>query len=243
MKTQKIIILLLISLFAFRPVFSQSFEGTLTYSVELEVSEKMQKFGMTKEVLIERMRNEGSWSDSILITYKDAKYFQQMGDNKVAWSVYLPDSNKLFSFQKDVDICTVLNTGIDLEEEMSGNSPEVILLDTSILVSGIKCEIVRVKWKAGYYDYYFNRGTNPINPEFYKNHKYDGWYEYLKIAKSLPIRIVKSTKGMMTVTMSLVDTKLQDVDDSLFVLPNLIYDENLNIISSGNKVFMRVVEE
>jgi len=240
MKKITITVLVLLSV---NILFGQSFEGTLTYSVELEVSEKMQKFGMTKEVLIERMRNEGSWSDSILISYKDAKYFQQMGENKVAWSVYFPDSNKLFSFQKDVDICTVLNTGIDLEEEMSGNSPEAILLDTSILVTGIKCEIVRVKWTSGYYDYYFNRGTNTINPEFYKNHKYDGWYEYLKISKSLPIRVVKSTKGMMTVTMSLVETKLQDVDDSLFVVPNLIYDEDLNIMSSGNKVFMRVVEE
>jgi len=186
MKTQKIIILLLISLFAFRPVFSQNFEGTLFYTVTMEVSEKMQKYGVTKEMLIEKMSKEGSWADTIYISYKNGNYFQQMGANKLAWSLYSVDSNKLYSFQKKANICTVINTSVDLEEEMLGNPPKISLLDTIVTINSLKCSIVRVKWKSGYYDYYFNTLTNPINPEFYKLHKYDGWYEYLKIAKSLP---------------------------------------------------------
>jgi len=237
------IIILSLALSLVNVINGQSFEGTLTYSVEMEVSEKMQNFGITKEVWIEKMRNEGVWSDSIMITYKDGEYFQQMGESMLAWSIYRSDSNKLYSFQKDEDICTVLNTGIDLEEEMTGNEPKVTLLDTIVFISEMHCKIVRVKWKAGYYDYYFNSDTNSINPEFYKSYKYDGWYEYLKIAKSLPIRIVKSTKGIMTVTMSLVDTKKHKLDDSLFLIPILVYDKDLNLTPSGNKVFMRVLEK
>ena len=242
MKTNKTLVLLLISFFALRSAFSQNFEGTLSYSVKMEVSEKMQKYGVTKEILIEKMRKEGTWADTIFISYKNGNYIQQMGINKFAWSVYSVDSNKLYSFQKGSDICTVINTSIDLEEEMFGTPPKISLLDTSVVINDLECSIVRVKWKSGYYDYYFNTLKNPISPEFYKLYKYDGWYEYLKIAKSLPIRIVKSNKGMMTITMTLVNTSLHNVNDDLFKIPKLVYEKDLNIVPIKNRVIMRVIQ-
>jgi hypothetical protein len=79
-----------------------------------------------------------------------------------------------------------------------------------------------------------------VDPSLYSNHVYDGWYEFLKISKSLPIKIVKIANGMMTVTATLITSKNESIDDKLFIVPTLISDKDLNIIKSPNREIMRL---
>ena len=49
------------------PVYGQSFEGTLSYISDFELAENMKKMGMTKEMLHDKMKQDGSYSDTIII--------------------------------------------------------------------------------------------------------------------------------------------------------------------------------
>ena len=60
-----ILISTLILIFILNLAFGQSFEGTLVYTTDLEISPKLEKMGMTKQSLIEKMKEDGSWLDTL----------------------------------------------------------------------------------------------------------------------------------------------------------------------------------
>ena len=76
--------------------FGQSYEGTLTYVTDFEVSEKLVKMGMTIQMLLDKMKSEGSWSDTIKTYYKQGNYFTLLNTNPKSWSVYRWDNNKIY---------------------------------------------------------------------------------------------------------------------------------------------------
>ncbi|MBL0745655.1 hypothetical protein [Chryseolinea lacunae] len=223
---------------------AQSFEGTLVYKVDyqLNVSEKMKARGITAEQIMERMKSDGSYTDTIRSTYKQGNYRSDINSNPRAWLIYRNDANKLYTFQdgEAKDICTVSDMSVDLELKATGNKPAITKLDTTATVDGVPCEIVRVKWKTGSYDYYFNKTKNTIDPALYAKHIYDGWSDYLTIAKALPLKIVKRVGKLSAVTLTLVSQKTGPVDDTLFKLPKLVEDKDLNIIKLPNSEMMRI---
>jgi hypothetical protein len=220
----------------------QSYEGTLTYVASLEVAENLAKMGITKQRLIDKMTKEGAWSDTVKTAYKQGNYRTFMGKKPRTWSIYKAETNKIYTMQDGdaADICTVTDCSIDLEFTMSGKMPTVQKLDTSAVVDGINCNIVRVKWKSGTYDYYYNSTKLAVNSTLFGKHIYDGWAEFLKISNALPMKIVKTTKGAMTVTLTLVDSKTEKFDDKRFVIPTLVADESLNIMKLKNREVMRI---
>jgi len=222
--------------------FGQSFEGTLTYVSELEVLPKMTKMGVTKEMLIDKMKQEGSWSDTIKTSYKHGNYVTFLNNSLKSRTIYNSDSNKIYSLQNGdaSDICTVTDASIDLESVMTGKLLTVEKLDTNVIVDGINCNIVRVKWKSGTYDYYYNSNKLTVDTTLFAQHLYDGWSEYLKISNSLPLKIVKMTKGMMTITMTLVSSKVEVINEKMFIIPTLISDKDLNVVKIANREIMRI---
>jgi len=80
----------------------------------------------------------------------------------------------------------------------------------------------------------------PVDPSLFSKHIYDGWAEFLKISNALPLKIVKTMKGMMTVTMSLISTKPEVIDEKLFLIPKLVPDKDLNIVKTANREIMRI---
>jgi len=238
MKQSLTLILIIIS----HITFSQSFEGTLTYITDLEISPKLEKMGMTKQSLVDNMKKDGSWLDTLSISYKKSNYYYKSSNNLKSWLIYNSETNKIYSVQDGVknEICSVIDASIDTEFAYTNKMPIVTKIDTIVIVNNIECKIVRVKWKTGTYDYYYNSSMFNINPEMYSKHLYDGWYEFLKISNSLPIKIVKIVNGTMTVTATLINSKTNEIDDKLFTVPNLITDKNLNIIKSPNREIMRL---
>lgn len=235
-----ITIILFTSLLSFG--YGQSFEGTLTYVANLEISEKFAKMGMTKQILLDKMKKDGSWADTIRTSYKQGNYYTLLNNNPKSWSIYKAETNKIYSMQDGEvsDICTVTNASIDLEFTMTGNMPTIEKLDTTAIVDGVNSNIVRVKWKSGTYDYYFNSTKLTVNPSLFTKHILDGWAEFLKISNALPLKIVKTTKGMMVITMTLVSSKADVVDGKIFSIPQLVADKDLNIVKVANKEIMRI---
>lgn len=222
--------------------FAQSFEGTLIYTTDFQVSEKMEKMGMTKRKLQEKMQQEGSWSDTVKVIYKNGSYRTQLNSNPKSWSIYKPENNKIYTFQdgEASDICTVTDAGFDYEATLSGKLPSVKKLDTIVKINGRDCEVVSVKWKSGTYSYYYEKGYLQADPKLFKAHIYDGWSEFLQHSSALPVRIVKEVNGMSTVTMELVSAKPETVDPKLFDIPKLKADPDLNMIKIGNREIMRI---
>ena len=237
-----ILISTLILIFILNLAFGQSFEGTLVYTTDLEISPKLEKMGMTKQSLIEKMKEDGSWLDTLSISYKLGNYYYKSSNNLKSWLLYNSETNKIYSVQDGVknEICSVINASIDTEFAYSNKMPSVTKQDTLATVNNIECNVVRVKWKSGIYDYYYNSTMFEIDPQLFTNHIYDGWYEFLKISKSLPIKIVKIVNGMMTVTETLITSKKESIVDNLFTVPTVISDKDLNIIKSPNREIMRL---
>lgn len=225
-------------------LFGQSYEGTLVYKTDFQfqLSEKMTKMGITEEMLIGKMKKEGSWTDSIKTSYKQGDYISYTNFNPQSWSVYKQQTNKLYSFQdgEASDICTVTDVSIDLESELFGNKPSVQKIDSIVEVNGRKCEIVRVQWKTGIYDYYYDSSFLKIDPKLYENHIYDGWADFLKISNSLPIKIVKSVQGLSTTSLTLIRHTEETIDPKLFEIPELKPDKDLNLIKIRNRELFRI---
>jgi hypothetical protein len=225
-------------------LFGQSFEGTVVYKTDFkfQISKKMAQMGLTEEMMKEKMKKDGSWTDSVKTSYKQGDYITYTNFNPKSWSVYKQKDNKLYSFESGEasDLCTVTDVSIDLEFQMTGNKPTVVKLDTIAEINGMKCEAVRVKWKTGTYDYYYNSSFLKVDSKLYANHIYDGWVDFLKISNALPVKIVKSTKGMSTVTYTLTRHSEEKIDPKLFVIPKLVADKELNVIKIANREVMRI---
>lgn len=217
---------------------AQSFEGSISYVLDFELSEKMSSAGITKAVMLEKLKSEHLWWDTITTTYKAGNMYSSLGSSG-SWSVYRADSNKIFTFQNidSADICEVNDASIDLEYTMTGKMPRIIPKDTVVTINNIQCQLIRVKWKTGYYDYYFNKEHFKIDPALFSKHTYDGWAEFTKLSGCLPIKIVKTTKGIMSVSMTMISSKTYKAEDKIFTIPALTKNAELNLVPMPNKQF------
>lgn len=237
MKTSKniIILLLLIS----TVTFGQNFEGTLTYSTDISLSSKMKEMGLTKEILMDKMKEENSFSSKINYSYKSGNYLMEMVDNGTT-SKYIGEKNTIYTRQKNDDLIIGVDAGIDLENEMFGTTPKIEIKETDVIILDKKCSKVVVTWKTGIYEYYFNSGFLKMDSNLYKNHKYDMWFEYLKISNALPLRIVKKTGGMMTLTMDLISINETQIDLKRFDLPKMKIDEEMSKYVPKNQTVYKI---
>ena len=119
-------ILIIIFLFSIRIVSAQTFEGTVTTVTDLEMSENFLKMGMTKQMLIDKMKEDGSWSDTVIISYKGGNYYSLLSSNPKAWAFYNAGTNKIYTIRggETSDLCTVTDAAIDLEFTKTGKMPE-----------------------------------------------------------------------------------------------------------------------
>ncbi len=218
---------------------AQNFEGSITYVLDVELSEEITRVGVTKSVILEKMKSEGLFWDTITTSHKQGNMYSFLG-NSGNWSIYRTDSNKIFTFQNidSADICEAVDASMDMEQSILGKAPKVFLLDTVAMVNGIPCKIVRVKWKSGAYDYYFNGETAKVDPTLYSKHNYDGWAEYMKLAGSLPLKIVKSNKAI-SISMTMVKMTTMTISDGIFTIPSLTYDKDLNAVQLPNKKYYK----
>jgi hypothetical protein len=212
---------------------SQNFEGILTYELDIEVSEKMKEMGMSKEVLIEKMKESNTFFKFINYTYKNDNYLIEPKKSGTK-SIYRGDVNKIYTIQENEDIIVGTDASIDLQEKMTGKLPKIQNSEENVVINDKPCKKVSVIWDMGTYEYFYNSGYLKANPNLYKNHIYDGWYEFLKISKSLPFKIVKRQMGM-TMTLKLINISETPIEDNIFKLPKMKIDKKMNEFSQKNQ--------
>jgi len=60
-------IIALLALVSSGLVCGQSFEGALIYVADFTVEERMEKMGLTKDIMIAKMKEDGSYTDTITV--------------------------------------------------------------------------------------------------------------------------------------------------------------------------------
>lgn len=224
---------------------SQSFEGVLEYKMDLELLDFAKERGITKEQLLEKMAEENSWSEQMKISYKNGNYRVDPVGEGMPYVIYRSDSNQIYTVREgDAQTSYLAQSGDhDLEASMWGMTPTTTLLDSTYLYEGVELKIVEVKWKSGSYYYAFDENRFQVDPELFKGHIYDGLYEYLKIAKSLPIITVKGASMLLNITTTLTNGQAIEVDSSLFDIPDLEIDEKMQpLLPPHIKAFKEAVE-
>ncbi|WP_298481292.1 hypothetical protein [uncultured Maribacter sp.] len=214
--------------------FSQNFEGTLVYENDIIIAKKFSKqFGMTKE----KMMRSRKFFEETLITYKNGNYLSKPTKEKIK-VVYLSERNEILTIDKKSDLVPAIIAEIDVETELKDKKPKITVEQTDEVILDIKCSKVIVEWETGTYEYFFNSDYLKMDSTLYSNHKYDMWSEYLKLSNSLPLKIIKRIDGMMTITMTLKETKEHSVNDKIFKLPKLELSKEF-VVSKGNQVYYK----
>ncbi len=185
------------------------------------------KVGTKIENTIEQLKNQDMFGDEMICKFKGGNYYYMWMPNCKSWSVYKNDSNRIYKFYKNTNICKTTDALIDIEAKYTGKNPEIIQLDTVVVVNGISCRIVRVKNGFTRFDYFYNSEILKTNPDLFVNHSCDGWFEFLKISKSLPLRIDKTMTGSITIRLIMKEYKEEKIEDNIFFIPNLIFYSNI----------------
>jgi hypothetical protein len=216
---------------------SQSFQGSILYYQDFELPKSFLDMGITKEVMLKKMNSDGQWFDSVKISYKQGNYYSIGNNVKKTLKIYKADVNKSYNF--DGDICAVQDA-IDLDLDGSPDKPQVIEdIEGTLTVMGLPCKGIRMKWKLGSVEYYYHPQQAAVDPALFAKHSSDGFAEFVKRSKCLPMKIVKNAMGML-ISQTAVQVKPEEVSASLFKIPELVEDKDLNFLKIPGTVVMRV---
>lgn len=226
------------SLLTFTLVLAQTFQGTLTYVQDFDLPKSFLDMGITKEMMNEKIRSSGDWFDTVRISYRDGNYHALTNSSKKSWKIYKADENKLYSFVTGDDgVICVVQKAVDLDMTGAPDKPVTTQLDTTVTILGHPCKVVRMKWQLGAMDYYYNPSVNTVRPELFAQHSSEGFAEFLKISRSLPLRVVRNAMGL-TIVQTLTAAKAGEVKADLFAIPKLEPDKQLNVMNMpGTEIF------
>ncbi|WP_299899750.1 hypothetical protein [uncultured Aquimarina sp.] len=201
--------------------FGQSFEGELTYKVEFDIkSQKIGSYEITKEQVIEKMKNDGEFYDTIKILIKNGNYIKKLNTRSEQKAIYKSDLNKIYSFQKDFDHVTITNANKFNSMNIDFKERKIQKIDSTKIINGISCKLIKLSWGKLAEEYYFyNTKTVKLNPQLFKKHNFEYLNEIIELSNSYPLEIIKTLNNSIKIKMTLIDISKELIDDKLFKLP------------------------
>lgn len=237
MKIKLIIILFIIlkiNLFSKEP---KQFEGLIEYKVRSEILlNKLSDFSgfmfdslendvssTTIKNALDSLKNDVD-NDIIKLPKKVLFYSNKNGDYRIEYYniqlieyfIYKSNVNKFYtSFQDSL----LFETAAD-ENRFNLNkdkTPSIQVKDTSYRFNNKSCKKVKISLENGYLiEYIFSDNEFKVNPDYYVNNNFNNFYDYVKIAQSLPINIYIFVPNFLITEQTLISYKEYDVSDSLF---------------------------
>ena len=200
----------IVSLLLTKIIFAQSFEGEITYKNSYH--SKVQTFSDEQWRSIVGMQEE--------YYIKGGNYKSVMSGSVVASYLYHSKENKLYTEFREGGIMywndAAINTDSVLSFEVKKNAVRILNYDCDEL-------ILHCKKGTHTYDY---APQLAADPSLFINHKFGNWYDYLKIAKALPLRMVIE-QDQVIITSEATSVKQMRLSDDFFALP-----EGVNLIKS-----------
>nr|WP_288833671.1 hypothetical protein [uncultured Flavobacterium sp.] len=182
-------------------VFGQNFQGQIVY--QNTYTSKLPN--VTSEQFSTMM---GSTQNYII---KDGDYKSSTNGTMFQWQLYINKDNKLYNKMSNSE--TVFwNDGATnpdgiLKIEVNKGVTEVL---------GHECDEIVLTCKNGIQKYYFNSKIS-VEPSFFTGHLFGNWYDYLKVAKALPLKMVIEN-AQFTMTSIATEIKEMKLDAKEFQL-------------------------
>ena len=184
-------------------VFGQNFQGKIVYQ-NTYVSKLP---NITSEQFTSMM---GSTQTYII---KGGDYKSSANGTLLQWQIYINKDNKLYN--------KMSNSETVLWNDGATNPDEVLKVQVNKGVTevlGYKCDEVILTCKSGTQKYYFNSKLG-VDIKLFAKHLYGNWYDYLKVAKALPLKLVLDN-AQFTLTSIAIEVKEMKLDDKEFQLPD-----------------------
>lgn len=228
-KQMKSIFSLLILTFNIGLIFSQSFEGGLTYKVKYELdSTLLNNFNFSDKISKTFYKPE-IYNETINYVITDSLYLRngyKKNDKKVIYREKDHTLYEFFKFKNKNERVRLTDTKIRYgtgESTIGDRIPaKIIEIDTIKNINGINCKLIEVDLgKFGKEQYWYNSDTLKINPKSFTNHNYEYLNEILSISKSFPIQMIKMTDNFCTLTLTLTKSEFYEVNKNDFEIPEL----------------------
>jgi hypothetical protein len=217
----KSLLIAIFTIFAWTFTFAQSFEGKLTYKVEFDMKvKKIGKIEITKEQVLDKMKKEGEYFDTLVITLKNGNYKKEDNSNSRKKIVYKSDVNKIYTFQKDFDHVVITDAKKKYALNLKLPEPTFEKTDSLKVVNGYNCKLVKLSWdKLGEEYYFYNSEVVKLDAQLFKNHNNEYFNNIIEISNSYPIEIIKTVMNFITIKMTLIKISEEKILDDEFKLP------------------------
>lgn len=201
--------------------YGQSFEGTLMYKVTYDIKVDS-SFGISKNQLIETLKKTDDYFDTLVVHIKNGSYEKLTNSKNKKRIVYKPSERKLYTLEDGFEFALILDTKKYIAFDIEFEKPIITQNDSITTIAGKDCKSISLNWEGfGEEVYFYNDSFLKIDPELFKGHQYEYFYEILQYTKSYPVQINKSLNQLMEIQMTLIDYKTQDINDSSFDIPEL----------------------
>lgn len=198
----KTILTIALTILTVSTVFGQSFEGKITY----QNSFKSKLPNMKDEQFNSMMGTKQEYY------IKGGNYKSVTNGTFSQWQLYINTDNKLYN--------KVSNSETILWNDGSVNDDSIISSKVNkdvIEILGYKCDELVLTCKTGTQKYYFNSKLG-VDTKLFADHKYGNWYDYLKQANALPLKMIIDNQQFTMESVS-TEVKPMKLDDKEFQLP------------------------
>jgi hypothetical protein len=191
-----------ILLFFVATLIAQNFEGKITYDIQF----KSKNFMISDAKLTEMMGNIQEYY------FKDGNYKTILNGSMMQWQMYISKDLKLYT--KAAGSETIF------WNDATENKDEVLSFQynkNAANILGYNCDELILNCKSGVQKYYFSKEF-PLDAALFKKHAFGNWYEYMKHAGAVPLKIEMDTKQFSMVQQA-TSVKEQKLNARLFELP------------------------
>jgi hypothetical protein len=183
-------------------LFAQSFEGKVIY----HNSYKSKSPNLTDAQLTSMLGDTQNWY------IKNGAYKSDINGSYIQSQIYLNAENKLYSKISSSEALLLIDAALG-EDEINDIQVNKGIVD----ILGYKCDELIWTTKAGVQKYYFSSKL-PIDSQYFKNHKFANWYQYLEKAHAVPLKMSVQTPDLSIESIATEVTAMK-LDDAMFKLP------------------------
>jgi hypothetical protein len=181
---------------------AQSFEGKVIYNASYE----------SKIPNLSSEQFTAMAGNTLNYYMKGGNYRIDCNGTYINWQIYINGDNKLYNKFSNTDIISWNDGSVNPDSILS-----VQLNKGVVEILGYKCDELIFNCKSGIQKYYFT-SKFPINSKLYSKQLYQNWYDYLKRANAVPLKIIIESAQANVVMVATAITSMK-LDDAMFTLP------------------------
>lgn len=228
-------ILCIAFVFATSTVRGQSFEGWITYRMEmLNPMPKMIPDSVWNVKIEEQFGEEGFMLQKYY--YKNEFYksvFEQ--DGKKSFQLYNPEDGNIYMWDEGAGTALKTDTRESLDEFV-----DITDVDGTIEVLGIECRGIKLKSKMSEMTLWFNEDHFQMDPKLYEGHLYGHWEQIMKATGCLPLKM-ETTGPMFHIIQTAVDFEEAEIPINEFRMPEFS-EEASALVGQSNEALSSINE-